>query len=159
MLEDQRLSLSEDWLRRVFVALSASRANDFSGVGLILYYPPAAVLPVLPLAGDNAPVPLPTANLNGSIELLLSTSRFSSLFHDGFHLVDATTLNITHVSQYFAPPIPELLPPIIVGHPIGARFMSAWLGSLLPTVQMTAILSNFNSGLFFRRGTAQPLAI
>jgi hypothetical protein len=42
-------------------------------------------------------------------------------------------------------------------HPIGARFMSAWLGSNIPAVCMTATLSRSEGGLVFARGVVRTL--
>lgn len=147
---------AEDWLQSVFSALGASYAERFSGLGLILYYP-RLPLPVLPLARSAPALPLPTRNLQESIQLLHVLCQFDSAFHDGFHLVDAESLSITHVSQFFSPPIPDIVPELMTDHPIGARFMSAWLGSNLPAVCMTATLSRSEGGLVFARGVVRTL--
>ena len=147
---------AEDWLQSIFSALGTDYAERFSGLGLILYYPRLA-LPVLPLARSAPALPLPTRNLQESIRLLKELCRFDSAFHDGFHLVDAESLTITHVSQFFSPPIPDIVPELMTDHPIGARFMSAWLGSNIPAVCMTATLSRSEGGLVFERGVVRTL--
>ncbi|MEO8736582.1 MAG: hypothetical protein ABI380_08585 [Edaphobacter sp.] len=147
---------AEDWLQSVFSALGASYVERFSGLGLILYYP-RLPLPVLPLVQSASALPLPTRNLQESIQLLHVLCQFDSAFHDGFHLVDAESLSITHVSQFFSPPIPDIVPELRTDHPIGARFMSAWLGSNLPAVCMTATLSKSEGGLVFSRGVVRTL--
>ena len=153
---ETRNRVAEDWLQCVFSALGASFAERFSGLGLILYYP-RLPLPVLPLARSAPALPLPTRNLQESIQLLHVLCQFDSAFHDGFHLVDAESLSITHVSQFFSPPIPDIVPELMTDHPIGARFMSAWLGSYLPAVCMTATLSRSEGGLVFARGVVRTL--
>lgn len=147
---------AESWLQNVFSALGSDYAEQFSGLGLILYYPRLA-LPVVPLARSAPALPLPTRNFEESIRLLQALCRFDSAFHDGFHLVDAESLNITHISQFFSPPIPDTVPELMTDHPIGARFMSAWLGSNIPTVCMTATLSRSEGGLVFARGIVRQL--
>jgi len=153
---DSTIQNAEDWLQAVFSALGASYAEGFSGLGLILYYPPLA-LPVLPLSRSESTLPVPTGNLQEGVQLLRALCQFDSPFHDGFHLVNASNLNITHVSQFFSPPMPDIFPDLATDRPIGARFMSAWLGSLLPAVCMTAILSRGEGGLVFTRGTVRTL--
>lgn len=153
---DSTIRNVEDWLQSIFSALGTNYADGFSGLGLILYYSPLA-LPVLPLARNAPALPMPTRNLKESIRLLRALCQFDSAFHDGFHLVDAGSLNITHVSQFFSPPIPDIVPDLPTDHPIGARFMSARLGSLLPAVCMTAILSRGEGGLVFTQGAVRTL--
>lgn len=147
---------AEDWLQSVFSALGTNYAERFSGLGLILYYPRHA-LPVLPLVRGAPDFPLPTRSLQESIRLLYALCQSDSEFHDGFYLVDAESLNITHVSQFFSPPIPDVVPDLAPDHPIGARFMSAWLGSYLPSICMTATLSRGEGGLIFQRGIVRTL--
>jgi hypothetical protein len=142
---------AEDWLRNVFSVLGNSYGGNFSGLGLILYQPPLA-LPVVPLTQNEQELPVPARGVLESIQLLQSLCHVDSAFHDGFHLVDAQTLSVTNVSQFFSPPIPDVLPNVSIKCPIGARFMAAWLGSLLPNVCLTAILSQVEGGLLFNRG-------
>lgn len=146
---------AEDWLGKIFSALG-NCDEDFSGLGLILYHSPLS-LPVLPLTRTESRLQLPTRNLQQSIKLLREVCQLKSAFHDGFHLVNASSLGITHVSQFFAPPIPEIVPKLISANPIGARFMSAWLGSLLPSVCVTAILSKVEGGIVFSQGEMRSI--
>ena len=153
---ESTIRAAEDWLQSVFYALGTNYTERFSGLGLILYYPPLA-LPVLPLVHRVLDVQLPTRNLQESIRLLHTLCQFDSVFHDGFHLVDSETLSITHVSHFFSPPIPDNVPSLVPDHPIGARFMSAWLGSLLSAACMTATLNRAEGGLMFMQGTVRTL--
>jgi hypothetical protein len=153
---DSHFSKSVDWLRHIFSSLRTTEKERFAGLGLILYYPPAK-LPVLPLVQPPYHFSLPTSSLTESVELLQMLCQADSPFHDGFHLADACSLRITHVSQYFAPQISNTAPDLKTTRPIGARFLSAWLGSLLPGIQLTAILSKGEGGIVFRRGTVQQI--
>jgi hypothetical protein len=114
---------------------------------------------VLPLVWNGNALPLPTEDVEGSIALLRQLCRPDSPFHDGFHLVDAQSLKLTHASQFFAPPIPDVRPEGMSNRAVGARFMAAWIGSLLPTVAMTAILSQCEGGVMFERGVAHPVLV
>lgn len=147
---------AEEWLKGVFCALASPYAEHFSGLGLILYHSTHA-LPVLPLTHSESELPLPTTGFEDSVRLLQTLCQFDSPFHDGYHLVEAVSLSITHVSQFFSPPIPEIVPQSPTNHAVGARFMSAWLGSYLPNVCMTATLSKSEGGLVFERGTVRTL--
>lgn len=147
---------NRQWLKAVFSELMSKPHPAFSGLGLILYHPPLA-LPVLSLASDEHPLKLPTRTRSESIDLLKTITSGDSEFHDGFHLVDADTLFITHVSQFFAPPIPEGITKPVCNHPIGARFVAAWLGSLLPGVSITATLSKREGGLIFDHGCLRSI--
>jgi hypothetical protein len=147
---------AEEWLKGVFCALGTPCTKSFSGLGLILYHSTHA-LPVLPLTHSESELPLPTMGLEDSVRLLHTLCQFDSPFHDGFHLVEAESLSITHVSQFFSPPIPEIVPQSPTNHAVGARFMSAWLGSYLPAVCMAATLSRVEGGLVFERGVIRTL--
>lgn len=144
-----------NWLVEIFSALNAS-ADNFAGLGLIFYEPPLA-LPILSLAPQDRELDLPASSIAASIALLSKVSRAGSPFHDGFHMVNANNLQVTQVSQFFAPPIPSAAPRIDVDHPIGARFMAAYLGSMMPTVALIATLSKREGGLIFMNGTIQPI--
>ena len=144
------------WVKAIFCALIKGDPAEFSGVGLI-FYDSKDSLPVLPLTDKETHLKLPTSNLEESIQLLSSISKHHSHFHDGFHLVEANTLSITDVSQFFSPPIPRahrFHPPHVN---VGARFMAALLGSCLREVRMTAILSSHGDGLIFEKGTSHSV--
>lgn len=151
-----RIRNAEEWLKAVFSALSTPYSETFSGLGLILYHSKDA-LPVLPLTHAEPEFALPTGRIQDSVQLLRALCQSDSRFHDGFHLVEAESLSITHVSQFFSPPIPEIVPRSPTNAAIGARFMSAWLGSYLPAVFMTAILSRGEEGLVFEKGVVRSI--
>jgi hypothetical protein len=141
----------------VFGYVGAGLPTGFSGLGLVLYAPPLD-LPVTPLVPLNQIPRLPTGDPIESAELLRRLSDSTAPMHDGFHLVDAKSLTITRVCHFFAPPIPAEIPQAMPNHPVGARFMAALLGSLLPSVVMTAVLSR-EGAVIFERGVARQLKI
>lgn len=145
-----------EWLTAVLGEVSANRTGRFTGVGLVVYTPPM-VLPVAPLVPPKLSVELPCKGLSASVELLCRLSDIRSPLHDGFHLIDASEMAITHVCHFFAPPIPRALPNSLPDYAVGARFMAALLGSLLPSVLMTAVLGDREGAIAIERGTLRPL--
>lgn len=140
------------WISSVFGRLRAEMTADFAGVGLLVYRPPLS-LPVLPMVRDTEQLALPVAGVKEVAELLQQISQRSSVFHDGFHLVDAETSSVTHVSQFFSPPIPKLACPSVPISNGGARHMAAFIGSFIPEVVVAAIHSpGENCGVGFVNG-------
>jgi hypothetical protein len=110
-------------------------------------------LPVTPLIPDAQKVADLPKRLEESICFLGELADQSSPFHDGFHLVDANTMTLTHICQYVAPTIPVGLPHWQLEHPVGARYMTALLASLMPCVALAATLSATGEMSVFNRGT------
>jgi hypothetical protein len=148
----------EDWLSCVLTDVAANRPSGFAGLGLVLYLPPVD-LPVAPLMGRMVGPPLPCAELAAATALLSELSDVGNPLHDGFHLVNAKTLEITHLCQFFAPPIPEQPPESIPSHAVGSRFMAALFGSMLPSVAMTAIIGDREGALLMIRGSIRRLSL
>lgn len=114
--------------------------EQFSGIGLIAYRSPLE-LPVKALVPNvEKLVDLPES-LEAGISLLGELADGSRPFHDGFHLVEVGSMALTHICQYIAPPIPVDLPHWQLVHPVGARYMTALLASLMPCVELAAALS------------------
>jgi hypothetical protein len=128
--------------------------SSFSGLGLVFYRAPLR-LPVASLGDQSLFLPtLPVHGVDAIARVLADISGSASLWHDGFHLVELSAVALTHVSQFFAPPI-HLVTPLHSGAtPIGARQMAATVGSKIPSVEYTAILSKSEGPLVFRAGTA-----
>jgi hypothetical protein len=147
-----------EWLTSVLGEVTLNRTERFTGLGLVVYAPPID-LPVTPLVPPELSVPLPCKDRAASVELLCRLSDVRSALHDGFHLIDGSTMSITHVCHFFAPPIPETLPSSIPDYAVGARFMAALLGSLLPSVVMTAVLGEREGAIVIERGRIRPLHV
>ncbi|GAB6411015.1 hypothetical protein bcgnr5379_60590 [Bacillus cereus] len=146
----------EQWLGAVLPAVQARSGDDFAGVGL-LFYSDRSALPVHPLvAADLQPV-VPAVSQAQCIELLANISRRASVCHDGFHLVQATTLTITDVSQFLSPPIPAK--PLPLEQPGGARNMAARLASLLPSVALVAVFTSPSEVMVYQGGHRRRLAV
>lgn len=89
--------------------------------------------------------------------LLVNISRRDSVCHDGFHLVQATTLAITDVSQFLSPPIPAK--PLPLEQPGGARHMAARLASLLPSVALAAVFTSPSEVMVYQEAHRHRLSI
>lgn len=126
--------------------------NAFSGLGLI-FYSSLADLPIVAL-GEQALFPrtLPVANRQTLVSLLADISTFSSPWHDGFHLIDANSFSLTHISQFLSPPVEFLRESSSQGLPVGARHMAAIAGSRIASVSFTALLSNKGAPAVFQSG-------
>ncbi|MGG7670750.1 hypothetical protein ACQ4OC_19215 [Yersinia sp. J1] len=117
--------------------------SEFSGIGIIVCdY--ADNLPITNLR-DTYP------DYSGSISGLLSNiSNKKSKYHDGFHILNMKG-DITHVAQYFSPPI-------IQGSNfdrsrlVGGRFVAALFGSSISGVLMTGIVSEGHRLSIFENG-------
>lgn len=155
---EQQVISAATWLTTVLGAVAANPPACFAGFGLVLYAPPMN-LPVTPLVPPGQTLKLPCRELAESVELLRRLSDSDCPLHDGFHLIDANTLAITHLCQFFAPPIPSKMPRSVPNYPVGARFMAALLGSLLPSVVMTSVLGEREGAIAIERGVIRPLNV
>lgn len=136
-----------EYLRQLLIdARNCIPDGEFCGMGVVLYAD-ATSLPVLGLCPEKF-VPR-TAHL---AEHLAQASLLSNPCHDGFHLV-STNFELTHTNQYFAPPIPpgKAMPVFPVRY-CGARYMSAKIGSLLPSVSCAGIVSDRDGLVIFKNG-------
>jgi len=136
----------------LMTAIAAEQGRDFSGLGVIAYIPPLR-LPVAPL-GDESSFGhiLPIDDFSALVRVLRAMSHVNSAWHDGFHLIDARTKQLTHVCQFFAPAI-DLLPVAQRGAPpIGARQAAAIAGSRMETVACTALMSTKGSREIYVQG-------
>lgn len=126
--------------------------KSFSGLGVIFYQPPLS-LPVIPLgAAQQFSCKLPVGGVKHMSQLLADISSLTSPWHDGFHLVNSDLFAITHVSQFFSPPVDLVGMKFTSSAPMGARQMAAVLGSMLGSVDYVALF-NARAQLFvFQRG-------
>lgn len=125
---------------------------NFSGLGIIFYTPPLS-LPVVHLGNPVSFCDvLPMSDISNMSKFLADISELRSPWHDGFHLVDCSTYSLTHVSQFFSPPIRSLTETGEPCTPMGARQMAAILGSLLDSVEYIALLNIKAQASVFRRG-------
>jgi hypothetical protein len=145
-------SADPDFLTALLInAAKAIPLSEFVGIGLVLY-------------SDLSTLPVIALRHAGRVErerdiaaLIAEASRKSGDCHDGFHLISRSR-RLTHRNQYFAPPIPAGAELHFARKGAGARYVSALLGSVLPCVDYTAIVSSdgeisvFCRGIELRRG-------
>lgn len=144
-----------DIAKSILNEVRASAPATFSGLGLIFYSPPLR-LPVIPLGDESRFLPpLPIVGSDRIAQILARISVADSPWHDGFHLIDVPSVEMTHVSQFFSPPLGASRHPV-PNAPIGARHMAAMLGSTLPTVDITALLTKRGDLLVFKNGAPLP---
>lgn len=115
-----------------------NEAHNFSGVGIIVYSS-LELIPIYPLRTKESPY----IHLN-TVEHLKNISDYTNDFHDGFHLLNSQ-LEITHVSQYFSPPIIKDIK-LKRKDGFGGRYLAALFGSCIHGVILTGVSSN-NFGL------------
>jgi len=124
---------------RLLTRAATQLSDDFSGLGIV-FYDSLAELPFLPLdvsGGEN--IDLPVSGLDSVCDLLLQTARASSRWHDGFHFVHAGSLNLTHLSQFVAPPLPDDCDEL--PRASGARHMTALLASRVNGIVTVGLLT------------------
>lgn len=120
-------------LRNTLLQVRRMAGDDFSGIGIIVH-DLGTKLPIFPLSLDT---PLP--NNEGIDTFLAQISSIKSRHHDGFHLI-STEWKITHVAQYFSPPIVENAD-INRARYFGGRYLAAQFGSCLPGVALCGVAS------------------
>lgn len=124
---------------QLLTLLAPKLSDDFSGLGIV-FYDSLAVLPFLPLdVTGSENFDLPVSGLGAISDVLARTARRSSHWHDGFHFVQASSVCLTHLCQYIAPPLPDTgdtLP-----RASGARHMTALLASRVNGVVMVGLLT------------------
>lgn len=126
--------------------------KDFSGIGLLFYAPPMQ-LPVGSLGDESLFAPqLPIATEKSIARVLADISRPTSPWHDGFHLINASTFELTHICQFIAPPVELLEKPEPGSLPIGARQQSAIAASKFRAVFCSALLNGQRNRMIYRSG-------
>lgn len=135
--------MTQNDFRDLLYNIKADARSDFSGVGIII----SDASEYLPIISLRNTVP----NLTGPIIGVLSKlSSYESQYHDGFHILNRQG-EITHVAQYFSPPIIKDVC-IDNSRPVGGRFVAALFGSAIPNVIMTGVISEGHGLSIFMDG-------
>jgi hypothetical protein len=134
--------------------ISKKGANNFVGIGLVLYnsnyisnIPHCSLRPSI-----SAPEEIRIKS-KSTVDFLLEISILSHCLHDGYHFFDERGL-LTHVAQYFVPPICEHIVP---NELYGTRYLSAQYGSCIKGVIATGVVSLNLKAHCFRGGKAYEL--
>ena len=136
MLKDRVLTLLQKLRREV-------PGNTFTGTGIVVY----DSLESLPLffMSDHSKV------VEGDIyKTILESSLATNPNHDGFNMINSD-FEITHRNVYFAPPINQEVDfDNCKGY--GTRYVAALMGSTVPGVLLTAVVSNSYGIVIFKDG-------
>jgi len=119
--------------------VSARRGQTFTGMGMLVYR--HGVFSHKNHSDLRPSLPCPEDVLLGTkqcTETLLSMSQAENRLHDGFVLFNDAG-RMTHVSQYFSPPIAKSVVP---NEGFGGRFRAAQYGSLLEGVIAIGIVEH-----------------
>ena len=135
--------MTQNEFEKLLYSIGSNPIKEFSGIGIIVC-DSISYLPIVSLRDDYP-------NIEGSLSHVLSEiSSLKSKYHDGFHIIN-TKGEITHVAQYFSPPIAnEVL--IDRSRLVGGRFIAALFGSVLEGVIMTGIVSKNRKASIFKDG-------
>ena len=135
--------MTQNKFKKLLYNIGNNPIKDFSGIGIIVCES-ISYLPIVSLRDDYP-------NIEGSPSHVLSEiSSLKSKYHDGFHIIN-TKGEITHVAQYFSPPIAnEVI--IDKSRLVGGRFIAALFGSVLEGVTMTGIVSKNRKASIFKDG-------
>jgi hypothetical protein len=130
-------------------SISCNRCSNFSGTGII-FYRDLVNLPYLQLSAADEKPNLTQADSFDIASTLSSVSIMRSPYHDGFHFIDIEHWQISHLSQYISPPIPQGADKQL--HGTGARLMSAMLASLLHGIVCVGLVSKEGKIYLFHSG-------
>jgi hypothetical protein len=143
---------------RLLTLITRKLTDDFSGLGIVIYDSLRA-LPFLPLeVGGDEMFNLPVSGLDAVGEVLAHTAKRSTHWHDGFHLLQADPLRLTHLCQFISPPLPKAGDS--VPRASGARHMTALLASRVAGIVAVAILTQERVASIYEAGTrtkSEPL--
>lgn len=142
----------QEQAKELLLFVAANRTPLFSGVGVV-FYKCLRLLPHISLGSPKLACPqLPISGTERIASALVLISDASSPWHDGFHLVDAETWSLTHVSQFLSPVLPKSDSAIGDNRPNGARHMTAYLVSKLPEIACVGLLTHAGELCIFECG-------
>jgi hypothetical protein len=121
--------------------------SDFSGLGIV-FYENLEKLPFISLEVlSRDQIHLPVRGIEAIASTLASVSSSSSGWHDGFHFVDTSKQQLTHLAQFLSPPLPE--PKTSAPKASGARHMTAMLAARINGIAGIGILTQSSELVFF----------
>lgn len=139
------------------MSLTAQRSTDFVGLGIIAYSTIEG-LPVVPLGSHfDSEQNLPISGISNVMSTLSMLATSGSVMHDGFHLIDAKSGDLTHIAQFVSPPLAVALASPSADWPRGARQMTALLISTLPQVEVAAVISAAGNVQLYKDGIERKI--
>ncbi len=143
-------------LKDFLTKIANTPPSDFVGLGLI-FYSSLEGLPVFPLGDQAAISGLPIQEEEKIKNYLLAISCRSSHWHDGFHLLDVRSGELTHVAQFVSPPLDFVRANPDCRWPSGARQMAALLASTLPQVVSSVVVPTTGHIQVYKAGKLMPI--
>ena len=135
---------------RLLTLVAPKLEEDFCGLGIV-FYASLTSLPFLPLEVTGSErFELPVFGINAVCDLLARTARRSSRWHDGFHFVQASSVRLTHLCQFIAPPLP--VAGDVVPRASGARHMTALLASQVSGIVTVGLLTQERTVSIYESG-------
>jgi hypothetical protein len=139
----KELIVTQDEFRNLLYEIRFNSSVDFSGIGIVVCdYPPD--LPIVSLRDTNPDI------TGTAAQVLSGLSNHKSTYHDGFHVLNKKG-KLTHVAQYFSPPIVQEAY-FDKSRFVGGRFAAALFGSAISSVIMTGIVSEGHGLSIFKNG-------
>lgn len=133
-------------LKNLLLRIKDSKPENFSGLGIV-FYKNLQSLPISPLRERRYLDKMPITDVNLVYRYLVEVSTYSSIWHDGFHLI-SSDFHLTHFCQYFSTPIIGSAP---IEYNYGSRHRTALYGSYIDGVIACGVInSDFNSTIFQR---------
>ena len=123
------------------------KPERFSGIGLVAYnteFDKKSHCDLRP----HMSCPQYSVDNDELIDYLIEISYYQNTFHDGFHMINENGI-LTHVAQYFVPPIVEGFMP---NQAHGVRLYSGLCGSTIKGVLFIAVICSDESIYIFRNG-------
>ena len=129
--------------------LAATTSTQFSGAGFVLYNDLSSLSQYhCNLVNDGQLIPPLKLGKQSFMNYLVEISKYQHPYHDGFHFINSDGV-LTHVAQFFSPPVNKSLPKII-GQ--GARTFCSQCGSNVNGVLMIGSVSTNRSIYLFEKG-------
>lgn len=146
---DSTLAEIEKDFIALLIELSSNKDKNFSGLGLILYDD----LNILSqhhcnLVNNEQYVPPLKLGTHKLTNYLVEISHYQHPYHDGFHFMNKQGV-LTHVAQFFSPPIHKFLPEVI-GQ--GARTYCSQCGSNIVGITLIGSISSKRNIHLFKKG-------
>jgi len=115
-------------------------------------------LPVVPLGVRlDADPDLPISGTDHVLKALGILATRGSIMHDGFHLLEAKSGDLTHIAQFVSPPLDVAQTNPYAVWPQGARQMTAQLISTLSQVEAAAVISSDGCIHIYKNGREENI--
>lgn len=127
--------------------IKSKENNYFSGIGLVVYdskFDHASHCDLRP----DIKSPCYSVTDDNICDYFVNISDYHHTLHDGFHMMNNDGI-LTHVAQYFVPPVVKGLTP---NQEHGVRLFSSMCGSTIGGVLFIGVISSSNKIYIFQSG-------